>query len=666
MQNIQNKIIQNYTNNLKFLQKSDTKLLDRINLLSNLIDTKDYKERFQLEYIKEENGFDIYDSATNSYIYNKEPSTYNKQVITSVSLNTKNSFNLLKESQYNNNKKAENSNELSTIEKLDNNLHNDIFEYTEVFNNPSPENKEFKSIDKFVFIGTLLGSHIPQIHQNLKSFIYFISDNNLEIFRLSLFVTDYSKIAINSQIVFSIMDDKQDFINKFKLYLSKEYESNYMIKYHSTNYNIHDYFDRIAISISQYTPFRFSYPYILHNLLDKSFININNYNVLNTKNRYTILNNMPVLLLAAGPSLSKNIKWIKENEKKFFIVAIGATIIKLCKYDIIPNIIVSADSKELIGEQFPDYLLERIKNIPFLASTMTHPSVLKKFNKSSITLFETMTAIKDTSKKIDGASVGELAFYLSIILGANDIYMLGTDLALDPDTGNTHEDSYISNTKFNLDNIEPEYNSFKKSGILSYRSTTLLIKGNFRDKVISTTSFAKSIFAYNSIINNFQNLNIYNLSDGAYLENTISKKVSEINMLNNIEFNIKPYINKLSSKGLTNNEQENIKKSIELIDLINIELNKIKNIKVKTYIDFIKQRKPVLELLISKTKIFDNLYLHSLIANYILITEPYIYYSFNSVIKNEANLIKKAKKIWINQIKKICMQYKDIVNKSIN
>ena len=33
---------------------------------------------------------------------------------------------------------------------------------------------------------------------------------------------------------------------------------------------------------------------------------------------------MPVLYLAAGPSLDENLDWIEKNQDKFFIVTVGA------------------------------------------------------------------------------------------------------------------------------------------------------------------------------------------------------------------------------------------------------------------------------------------------------------------------------------------------------
>ena len=78
----------------------------------------------------------------------------------------------------------------------------DIQEYTDItkeyFDNQNK--RSLKKIDKFIFLGTLLGRHIPKIAKKVNAKAYLILEKNLEIFRLSLFTVDYTVLARNGAI----------------------------------------------------------------------------------------------------------------------------------------------------------------------------------------------------------------------------------------------------------------------------------------------------------------------------------------------------------------------------------------------------------------------------------------------------------------------------------
>ena len=67
-----------------------------------------------------------------------------------------------------------------------------------------------KNLLKFIFCGVGLGFHIAEIQNKVKSSLIFIMEDNLEIFRLSLFTTNYQSISEQARLFFSIMDDDID------------------------------------------------------------------------------------------------------------------------------------------------------------------------------------------------------------------------------------------------------------------------------------------------------------------------------------------------------------------------------------------------------------------------------------------------------------------------
>ena len=93
--------------------------------------------------------------------------------------------------------------------------------------------------------------------------------------------------------------------------------------------------------------------------------------VLNNKYRVLILNkikencevfnDIPILYLAAGPSLDENIEWIKTNQDKFFIVTIGAAYKKLLANNIKIDMITTVDESDILEKlQFDDESVSKI------------------------------------------------------------------------------------------------------------------------------------------------------------------------------------------------------------------------------------------------------------------------------------------------------------------
>ena len=58
-----------FSGNLRFLSQYDTALYERVAHLSDAISSGAYKERYFLEFIKNNGDFDIYDSHIENYLY---------------------------------------------------------------------------------------------------------------------------------------------------------------------------------------------------------------------------------------------------------------------------------------------------------------------------------------------------------------------------------------------------------------------------------------------------------------------------------------------------------------------------------------------------------------------------------------------------------------------
>lgn len=612
MLNLKEKIIINYKRNLEFINKIDNILSQRIDKLSLEFSNNIKKENYSLKYQEEKNSFIIYNNLTNEYINN-----LNKTNIESVNLlldiNYINTNSYIKShfNQYNN-----------IINKNNNNINQNL------------------DIDKFLFLGTLLGEHILDIDNKIDAKYYFIAEESLEIFRLSLFITPYYLLK-NKRIIFSINDNSDEIYRKYKLFHTLSFSSNYSFNYNSTNYNIGYYLDNIKATIHSISPFSFNYNRILNLLQKRAKKNILKYPILNTKDGNKLLNNLPILLIGAGPSLEKNIKWIIENRKKFIIISMGASVKYLVKNNIIPNIIISVDDDIIVLNQFPKDIRDKIKDVLFLSSTISHKKVLNIF-KNKI-LFETMTYMKDSSKLLEGSSIGEVSLELMLSLGANNIYLIGTDLSLDPNTKNSHISDHIHNDN----KIED----------------TIKVKGNLREYVDTTLRFNNSIIAYNKILKSYNidnnNIKIYNLCDGAYINYTIPTNIKNVN-INITKYNLdifKLLKNNYSKKGFSKKEYENISKSILFVEMIIKEIKYLSKQNILSYNEFEQKRINLYTLMLVKSQEYERYYLHKLFFNYIMIFEPFIKYNINRIDINKAN------KLWCKDTKDIAKKYIKIYNR---
>ena len=218
LENIQNNAIETYNRNLDYFKQSHTEIYKKIILLNEAIELKAIKETYVLEY--KNSYFEINNQVTNQKYYGTNSLEFSKKMIEEqVNFNPrKNSFKTYYEFDVSQRQasNALNSNVLS-------NFYNENSPFINFFKSKLPEKEELKKIYKYIVLGTGLGLHIPLIHDKINALFYMIIEPNLEIFRLSLFVTDYSKIAQSSTLMFSVAQDESQFKENFKFFLSHAY-----------------------------------------------------------------------------------------------------------------------------------------------------------------------------------------------------------------------------------------------------------------------------------------------------------------------------------------------------------------------------------------------------------------------------------------------------------
>ncbi|CAM3830087.1 6-hydroxymethylpterin diphosphokinase MptE-like protein [Arcobacter cloacae] len=554
-------------------------------------------ENYSINFIN--NKFQLNNTPTNQNFYEIEPFQDSMNRINKFDISS--AFNLVKIEQLKN--KNPYKNEINAYSYLN--------EFIEHF-----QNIDIK-INKFIFLGTLLGVHINDFDKFLKAKTYFIFEPNIEIFRLSMFMTDYKILSKNAKLFFAINEDEQGLNNICKEFLNYNYEFNNLIHFELADKINEPLINELSLIFTHLGEMRHPFSEYLISLkrFHNYFVN-NNYNLINISKIHNFLEDKRILFLAAGPSLERNLDFVHKNKNKFIIVTVAATLKILETKKITPDIIITVDGHHIISKQF-EVDKSIYENSIILSSIKLDIEIHKLFKNENLFFFQNSLNLFEEFGFITGVTVGDIGIDLLLRLGANNLYLLGVDAAIDSKTGITHINTHSHSKKIDLD-----YNK-----TIDFNKTILYVKGNFEEKVPTLMEYKEMIEEINekfSFIND--NLKIFNLSNGAYFNNTISLRASKLKIDEVVNKDIfkELFLEKLHSI-LEKNINEKFKKNFAKENKILSEVRNIdKNINFYKNFKDIQQKYPnsisldILEKYLKLILPYYNLLRNQSLANNIL------------------------------------------------
>ncbi len=145
----------------------------------------------------------------------------------------------------------------------------------------------------------------------------------------------------------------------------------------------------------------------------------------------------PVVIVASGPSLSKNIDLLHEVKGKIPIIAVDSVVSILLNKNIHPDIMCGVDYKQVTMEKYTPILkLKKKSDITYICEGAIHYSIPKLFRhtifnhqpSSLIKYYEEITG-KMEMDKLSINAVTHLAMLTAYITGANPIILIGQDWA---------------------------------------------------------------------------------------------------------------------------------------------------------------------------------------------------------------------------------------------
>ena len=184
---------------------------------------------------------------------------------------------------------------------------------------------------------------------------------------------------------------------------------------------------------------------MIHNIMELSRDIIEQYSVVQLTDIIgkKEFEDMSAILVAAGPSLDKNIEKLKQIKDSVFIMAVDTALNTVLKHDIIPDMTISVDGhKPLV--LFED---ERVKNIPISLSAVSNAKIVEQSNAMRFYELEQgeylSTIYNKLGKEIKGlptgGSVANNACSLLVLMGFKTIIFMGLDLAYPEGVKHTKE-----------------------------------------------------------------------------------------------------------------------------------------------------------------------------------------------------------------------------------
>lgn len=222
---------------------------------------------------------------------------------------------------------------------------------------------------------------------------------------------------------------------------------------------------------------------------------------------------MPICVVGNGPSLNENLEFLRQNAKKFIIFSAGSTLKVLKKHHIEPDFHVEIERMDHVKDWLKD---ANLGDTQLIAADVVHPSTLEVAKNPFVFIRGASCAQNMFSPKlsVDFANplVGNACLALAMNF-TNEIYLLGMDMGFKQD-GKKHAKGSLYDT---MDDKSEEF---------------LPTRGNFSSNVYTNSLFSLSKIGMESLIKN-QDVGVYNLSDGVFIQGAKPLHPSKLHLKNN-------------------------------------------------------------------------------------------------------------------------------------
>lgn len=414
--------------------------------------------------------------------------------------------------------------------------HNFVNElYTMKMHNYLISNKKYAATSKdlheyiptMVILGVGLGYHIEKIFKEHSIDVLHIYEPNTDIFYWAMHNIDFKEILEfftqeGKCLLVEIGEESGDFINNIKkksndigfhssirIYVYRHYQSaeinsifDRISKYIHRNFNGWGFFEDELIAIS----------HTLKNIQKNKFIIKND-----IKNIFKF--DIPAIIIGNGPSLDKEIDFIKKNKDHMILISCGSTLTSLHKHQIVPDFHVEVERTKVVFDWIKNINDDSYtKKIILLGINTIYPDTADFFHsfywlyKSGDSgesviknYFNDIASLSHTNPTVVNGGIA-----IATHLGFKEIILAGVDMGFKEPTYHHSQTSDYYN---------------KSSGFYKEKENIhLKTKGNFQEEIFTTLEFDQSKFTIETQLKENPHIICYNISDGAKIMFTQSIK----------------------------------------------------------------------------------------------------------------------------------------------
>ena len=373
---------------------------------------------------------------------------------------------------------------------------------------------------------------------------------------------------------------------------------------------------------------------------------------------------VPGILVAAGPSLNKNIEELRAAKGKAFIIAVDTAIKPLLNAGIIPDMFAIVDGKKPL-----DLIqIEGARDIPMMTTLSAASEVLDYHTGMKFFYDEGYEFAEEIFSRSEecygdvpsGGSVATSAFSLLYKLGINTIILVGQDLA-------------FTNNKSHADG------TFKEKMDEQDTSQFIKVEGNYEDKVPTRSDFKFYLDWYNAYIQGCKEhkkeFRVINATEGgAKIKNTeimtlkeaIQQEcVTEIDIQKNLQ-KLKPMLSEENQKWAKNylagfsEEYKKMASESRKLQATYKKLDKIcnrKNMDPKEYLSILRKLEKQIKAIEKKKSVYQLVTLTMVNAQYILKNEQFLQ---EDSIQKEGKEIARKGILYMENVEKMAVLFQEL------
>lgn len=307
--------------------------------------------------------------------------------------------------------------------------------------------KDSNPMSIYIIFGLGNGMHIRELLKIIGETAFVIAvEPCAEAFNIVMNEIDISDILADDRFILAVNGITDGIYNEF-LDGMLNYGNYKLVQIHSIpNYNkvyTEEFKELFAIYkaageivvLDRNTHIRFAEEFIMNMLKNyPDMLNQYTINSLRDEFRKQDLTGVPAIVVAAGPSLDKNIEDIKQAVGKAFIIVVDTALKPVLNVGITPDITITVDPHKpltVINH-------EQVRNLPIVSCDDGNHKILQEMQNKIFyfcepssyihNVYERHTGV-DVSPLETGGSVANNAFSLARYLGFRTIILVGQDLA---------------------------------------------------------------------------------------------------------------------------------------------------------------------------------------------------------------------------------------------